>query len=83
VKNSAVKQLKLEVYQSDTKILTLPIDEQLTRDAGSLKCAYESNLSLVDAYIIAIARRLKGTLVTTDSRLAELKVVQTKLLQIP
>ncbi|MGB9760165.1 MAG: PIN domain-containing protein [Thermoproteota archaeon] len=66
-----------------SKILTLPIDEQLTHDAGGLKCIHGGNLSLVDAYILAVAKRLKGTLITTDFRLAELKVVQTELLQVP
>jgi len=66
-----------------SKILTLPIDDQLTREAGYLKCTYGDSISLVDAYILALAKRLKGTLITTDYRLAKLKLVQTRLIQIP
>ena len=61
----------------------LSIDERLTRIAGALKCIHRGKLSLADAYIVAAAKMLEGTLVTTDPRLSELKLVQTRLLQIP
>jgi predicted nucleic acid-binding protein len=51
--------------------------------AGSLKCTYRGKLSLADAYILAAAKTLGGTLITTDPRLSELKIVKTKFLQIP
>jgi hypothetical protein len=38
---------------------------------------------MVDAYILAIGRMLNGTLVTTDPRLKELKILPTELLSIP
>jgi len=66
-----------------SKMLTLATDEHLTRIAGGLKCIHRGKLSLADAYIVAVAKMLGGTLVTTDPRLVELKLVQTKLLQIP
>ena len=74
-----VRQLSIR----HSKILILVIDERLTRVAGSLKCAYRGKLSLADAYILAAAKTRGGTLVTTDPRLSELKIVKTKFLQIP
>ena len=57
-------------------------DEELTRAAGRLKCACRGRISLADAYVIAMAQRVKGTLVTTDHVLGELGVVETKTLKI-
>lgn len=66
-----------------SKISILAIDERLTRIAGGLKCDHRGKLSLTDAYIVSTAKIFDGTLVTTDSRLEELKLVQTKYLQVP
>ncbi len=66
-----------------SEILSLAPDERITRMAGILKCFYKGKLSLTDAYILSVAKMLKGTLVTTDRKLAEIKLVQTRLLQIP
>ncbi|MEM2873412.1 MAG: type II toxin-antitoxin system VapC family toxin [Nitrososphaerales archaeon] len=66
-----------------SKMSILATDERLTRIAGGLKCIHRGKLSLVDAYIVAAAKMLGGTLVTTDPRLLEIKLVQTRLLKIP
>jgi predicted nucleic acid-binding protein len=66
-----------------SKMSILATDERLTRIAGGLKCVHRGKLSLADAYIVAVAKMLGGTLVTTDPRLPELKLVQTRLLQVP
>jgi predicted nucleic acid-binding protein len=66
-----------------SKISILPLDERLTHTAGSLKCIHRGKLSLADAYILAATKMLGGTLITTDSRLTELKIVQAKLIEIP
>jgi predicted nucleic acid-binding protein len=65
------------------KISVLTIDERLTRIAGSLKCIHRGKLSLADAYIVAVTKTLEGTLITTDPRLAELRLVKTHLLHVP
>jgi predicted nucleic acid-binding protein len=67
----------------NSELSILAINERLTRAAGGLKCVHKGRLSLADAYIVAVAKTLGGTLVTTDSRIGELKLVQTKLLKIP
>jgi predicted nucleic acid-binding protein len=66
-----------------SEISILSIDERLTRVAGVLKCTHKGKLSLADAYIVAVAKALGGILVTTDSRIVGLKLVQANLLQIP
>ncbi|MFQ5761910.1 MAG: type II toxin-antitoxin system VapC family toxin [Candidatus Bathyarchaeia archaeon] len=66
-----------------SKISISVVDESLTRLAGNLKCIHRGKLSLADAYVIAVAKTRGGTLVTTDSRIVKLGIVQAKLLQIP
>jgi len=66
-----------------SKITILPLDERLTHVAGGLKCIHRGKLSLADAYILAAAKMLGGTLIITDSRLAELKTVPVRLIEIP
>jgi predicted nucleic acid-binding protein len=66
-----------------SKISILTIDEKLTRIAGILKCIYRGKLSLADTYIAAATKIVEGVLITTDTRLAELKPVQIRLLPIP
>jgi len=66
-----------------SKLTVLATDERLTRVAGGLKCIYRGKLSLADAYVLAVAKTLGGTLVTTDPQLLEIKLVQTRLLEIP
>ncbi|MGQ9515513.1 MAG: type II toxin-antitoxin system VapC family toxin [Thermoproteota archaeon] len=66
-----------------SKMAILATDERLTRIAGGLKCIHRDKLSLADAYIVAVAKMLGGTLVTIDPRLLEIKLVQTRLLKIP
>lgn len=58
-------------------------DQTLTRMAGDLKCSHESQLSLADAYVIALARQVRGQLYTTDPRVAGLKVVPTHYVELP
>lgn len=62
-----------------SRIRVLPLDEGLSHTAGVLKCMFR-DISLADAYTLAAAKILNGVLVTTDSRLAELKVVRAKLI---
>ncbi len=56
-------------------------DEALTRAAGEVKCAHRGQLSLADAYIVALTKRVRGSLYTTDSHIARLKIVPTHLIE--
>lgn len=58
-------------------------DEGLSRMAGELKCKYRGKLSLVDAYIAAVAITERATLVTSDARLSRLNLTPTTLLNPP
>ena len=58
-------------------IIIVETDEELTRAAGVEKCRQPHNLSLADCYALALARRLRATLLTTDGELAKVKDVRT------
>ncbi len=66
----------------NSSISVVPISQQLTLMAGELKCRHKGALSLTDAYLLAAAKMLKGTLVTTDSALESLNLVNVKLIPI-
>jgi predicted nucleic acid-binding protein len=56
-------------------------NETLSRLAGELKCKHRGKLSLVDAYILAVAIEQRSTLITSDSRISELDLVPTRLME--
>ncbi len=68
----------LSIRRSELSIV--PPDESLSRLAGELKCKHRGKLSLVDAYIVALAKTERAALVTSDSRISELNLVPTRLL---
>ena len=53
-------------------------DEELTRSAGLEKCRQQLDLSLADCFALALARREKALLLTTDSELKKAENVQVK-----
>jgi len=55
--------------------------ESLSRLAGELKCKHRGKLSLVDAYILAVAIGERSTLITSDSKISELGLVPTRLME--
>lgn len=57
--------------------------ESLSRLAGELKCRHRGKLSLVDAYVLAVAMEERTTLVTSDPQISELHLVQTRLIEPP
>jgi predicted nucleic acid-binding protein len=56
-------------------------NESLSRLAGELKCKHRGKLSLVDAYILAVTIDERSTLITSDSRISELALVPTRLVE--
>jgi predicted nucleic acid-binding protein len=56
-------------------------DENLSRLAGELKCKHRGKLSLVDAYVLALAIVERATLITSDTRISELRMVPTRTLE--
>ncbi len=54
-------------------------DESLTRAAGLERCRQQLDLSLADCYALALAKRERATLLTTDSELKKPQDVQVRL----
>lgn len=68
-------------YQAKMTIITP--NEELTKNAGWLKCKYRGKLSLADCYAAATTSINKATLITTDQNLqkiATLEDIPTKLI---
>jgi len=62
--------------------LRLVYDENLTRAAGLEKCRQQQDLSLADCYALALAKREKALLLTTDEPLRRARGVQAKLFKV-
>jgi len=56
-------------------------NERLSRSAGELKCKHRGKLSLVDAYVLAVAMEERATLITSDPRISEMALVPTRLIE--
>ncbi len=71
----------IRYYQvRNTKLAVVETDAELSRVAGLEKCR-RADLSLADCYVLAAAKRLKATVLTTDSELSKTKDVKTLLFQ--
>jgi hypothetical protein len=57
-------------------------DEALTREAGLEKCRTRLDLSLADCFALALAKREKATLLTTDSELRKSKDLEVKFFRV-
>jgi predicted nucleic acid-binding protein len=67
----------------ESRINVQPVGPILTERAGSLKCKYRGMISLADAYLLATSIEFRCRLVTTDTTLKKLNLVQTTLLPVP
>jgi len=61
----------------DTNIVIVE-DAELNRLAGLEKCRREHDLSFADCYALALTKRVRGILLTTDSELAKSREVETR-----
>jgi len=64
-----------------SKVTVFAPNETLSRSAGELKCRHRGKLSLVDAYVLAVAKENRSTLITSDPRISELALVPTRLIE--
>jgi len=64
-----------------SKVTVLAPSENLSRSAGELKCKHRGKLSLVDAYVIAVAKQQGSLLITSDPRISEMGLVPTRLIE--
>jgi len=65
-------------YMLRSSKLRIVQDEALTRQAGLEKCRTQLDLSLADCFALALAKREKGSLLTTDSELRKSKDIEVK-----
>ena len=65
----------------NSPITFVEVNEELTLEAAKLKHRYYKVLSLADCYLIALAKKKKATIVTTDKNVEEVKEAPTVLLQ--
>jgi len=66
----------------NSPIMIVNVDEDLTINAARLKLKYYNTLSLADCYLIALAKRNKATIVTTDNNIKNVDEAPTILLPI-
>ena len=67
----------LRSQQVSDRMQVVETTTELSRAAGLEKCR-NARLSLADAFALSLAKRLKGTLLTTDSMLAREKDVKVR-----
>jgi predicted nucleic acid-binding protein len=65
-----------------SQIVIIPPDESITRGAAVLKLAYKNKLSLADCFAISTAKVNASSLITTDSRIKELKEVKVVYIEV-
>ena len=63
-------------------ITVLGVDEELTITAAKLKPRYYNRLSLADCYLLALARRKRAAVVTTDQALKGVEGVHVAVLPL-
>jgi len=66
----------------NSPLVVKEIDEALTVEAARLKLKYYDKLSLADCYLFALAKQLKSSVVTTDSRVKEVMEAPTRLIRM-
>lgn len=66
----------------NSPIEIIGVSEDLTLEASKLKLKHYNILSLADCYLIAVAKKLRAVIVTTDSMIKEVKEMPTILLKM-
>ena len=66
----------------NSPVSIVSIDEDLTINAAKLKLKYYNILSLADCYLIALAKKNKAKVITTDQKIKDVNEVPTILILI-
>ena len=66
----------------NSPISIVSVERDLTIEAAKLKLKYYSVLSLADCYLIALAKKSKATVVTTDPGIESVGIVPTVLILV-
>lgn len=69
-------------YQVRMALKVVETDEELTRTAGLERCRQPYDLSLADCFALALTKKLKGLLLTTDSELQKVKEINVKFFKV-
>jgi len=69
-------------YQIKRTRLKVVQDDNLTRSAGLEKCRQPLSLSLADCFALALAKREKALLLTTDRELSKVREVEVKFFEV-
>jgi len=69
-------------YQIKRSRLQIVHDDDLTRSAGLEKCRQPLSLSLADCFALALAKREKALLLTTDRELSKVREVEVKFFEV-
>lgn len=69
-------------YQIKRTHLQIVHDEDLTRSAGLEKCRQQLDLSLAGCFALALAKREKALLLTTDKELSKVKEIKVKFFEV-
>ena len=65
-----------------SRMIIVPPDEDITREAARLKLLYRNRLSLADCFAVSTAKNNDCILITTDSRIKEVKEVKIVYLKV-
>jgi len=69
-------------YQIKRTRLQIVHDDDLTRSAGLEKCRQPLSLSLADCFALALAKREKALLLTTDKELSKVRETEVKFFEV-
>jgi len=73
VKNKLLRNSPIEI---------IGVNEDLTLSTAKIKLKYYEKLSLADCYLVALAKKLKATILTTDSTLRDIEEIKVKYFKI-
>jgi len=66
----------------ESPIKLVPAAGELTRQAELVKLTYRRRISLADAYLIALARHVRGSVITTDTTIKSILRDRCVLLEL-
>jgi len=66
----------------NSKINIVKVDYDLMKSAGEIKSKHKSKLSMIAAYMIAIAKNLNATLVTSDEDIQKTSEVKVEFVKV-
>jgi len=69
-------------YQVKRTRLQIVHDDDLTRSAGLEKCRQPLSLSLADCFALALAKKEKALLLTTDKEIPKVREIEVKFFEV-